>query len=72
MAEDEAEPEGQSDDTVPAAEPPESRRGHAPRRRVDTEQAIGLEVARLFGISPRLLVTPRAKPSECDEPTESG
>lgn len=36
-----------------------------PRERPrDSEGAIGLEVARLFGLSPRLLVAPRSRPGD--------
>jgi len=41
---------------------PESRR--APRRPADrSEKALGLEVARLFGLSPRLLMAPAPAPA---------
>jgi hypothetical protein len=30
----------------------------------DTEKALGLEVAKLFGLSPRLLVPPASPPAE--------
>ena len=42
---------------------PASRR--APRRPADrSEKALGLEVARLFGLSPRLLMTPAPAPAD--------
>ena len=62
MADDDAEPE-------PEPEPqPEGRR--RPERRADTEKAIGLEVARLFGLSPQMLSAPRPKRPEPDGSTE--
>ena len=39
-------------------EQPQSR----PLRQLRTEAALGLEVARLFGVSPRLLMEPAAPP----------
>ena len=59
MADDEAEP---------GPEPDGPRR--RPERRADTEKAIGLEVARLFGLSPQMLATPRPKRPEPQAPTE--
>ena len=35
-----------------------------PTRRPRTEKGLGLEVARLFGMDPRLLVAPRSRPAE--------
>jgi hypothetical protein len=58
MADDEAKPE------------PETDVRRRPTRRADTEQAIGLEVAKLFGLSPRSLMAPRSKRPESDEPAE--
>lgn len=58
----------------PATVDPTSR--SAPRRRGNTEQALGLEVARLFGLSPRLLVAPAPPPEAVstgdEEATEDG
>jgi hypothetical protein len=51
--------------------PDESPRRAVPKKREDSERALGLEVARLFGISPRLMMPPQATPkapSEDDEP----
>lgn len=59
-------------DHAPAPEEPTPRRP-APRLRDDSEKALGLEVAKLFGLSPRLLMTRRPKPTDGDggEPTGS-
>ena len=43
-----------------------------PARREDTDKALSLEVARLFGLSPKLMMaprsTPKADPAHDDEP----
>ncbi|HLJ09337.1 MAG TPA: hypothetical protein VKX24_12445 [Acidimicrobiia bacterium] len=62
MADDEAEPGPEPDPE------PEGRR--RPERRADTEKAIGLEVARLFGLSPQTLAAPRARRPEPEAPAE--
>ncbi|MEW6471133.1 MAG: hypothetical protein AB1679_02595 [Actinomycetota bacterium] len=74
MADDEAQPEREAEEQAAAEvlEPLESESRRMPRPRDDTEKAVGLEVARLFGVNPRLLVTRRPKPSdEGEDPTES-
>ena len=52
-----------SDDKEPVDEPPRP----APRRRDDSEKALGLEVARLFGLNPRAMMAPKASPVPEDE-----
>ncbi|MGH8992715.1 MAG: hypothetical protein ACRDZ7_14500 [Acidimicrobiia bacterium] len=43
--------------------PPERSRGSKPLQpRADTERTLGLEVGRLFGLNPRMLVDPDATP----------
>jgi len=41
----------------------------APRRRDDSEKGLGLEMARLFGINPKVMMAPKApaRPSEDEE-----
>ena len=50
--------------------PPERSRGSKPLQpRADTERTLGLEVGRLFGLNPRLLVDPEtAKPPPRRQP----
>lgn len=56
-----------TDDDEPKQEDePQSR--SAPVRRDDSEKGIGLEMARLFGINPRLMMAPKPKPE--DPPNE--
>jgi hypothetical protein len=71
VADDDAEREREPEGAEAAAELLEPK-GRPPKRRDNTERALGLEVARLFGLSPRLLVTRRSSRSEDEEPTESG
>lgn len=55
---------------VPATEPSGRR---APRAPGSSEKGLGLEVARLFGMDPRLLVAPRPRPeprSTDDDPEQ--
>jgi hypothetical protein len=66
MADDEAGAEREPEQT---AEPVEPQSRSTPERRADTEQAIGLEVARLFGVSPRLLVKRPPQPPRSSEPS---
>ena len=51
-----------SDDDERVDEPPRP----APRRRDDSEKGLGLEMARLFGINPKVMMAPKAsaRPSE--------
>ncbi|MGH2687606.1 MAG: hypothetical protein ACRDKW_02195 [Actinomycetota bacterium] len=46
---------------APATEPPVRRAPRGPGS--NTEQGLGLEVARLFGMDPRLLVAKRPRPA---------
>jgi len=40
-----------------------------PARRENSEKALGLEMARLFGMNPKLMMAPKAPaPSEGEEP----
>jgi len=78
MAGDEMEPEqepedGAPEDGAPGDRAPEDGAPHrsGPRPRDDSEKAIGLEVARLFGMNPRLLVRPPAKRPAGEERTEN-
>ena len=41
-----------------------------PKRREDSEKAIGLEMARLFGINPKLMMAPKPTPQKPPEPTD--
>ena len=49
--------------------PDQARRSMGPARRQDSEKAIGLEMARLFGISPKLMMAPKSPP---EKPPEVG
>lgn len=40
----------------------------APARRDDSEKGIGLEMARLFGINPKLMMAPKPRPTPEDSP----
>ena len=42
-----------------------------PKRRDDSEKAIGLEMARLFGMNPKLMMAPKSPPQEPAESSES-
>jgi hypothetical protein len=42
----------------------------APARRDDSEKGIGLEMARLFGINPKLMMAPKATPQKPPEPAD--
>jgi hypothetical protein len=68
MTEDEElEPEGQPpDDPKKVADP--VRRSALKGPGGDTEKALGLEVARLFGLSPRLLVQRPSRPTDQSTP----
>ena len=66
-----------SDENEPVDEP----RRQAPRRRDDSEKGLGLEMARLFGINPKVMMAPKtpARASEeeqadaveaCEEPLD--
>jgi len=58
----------QSEHSEPDGEPEK-----LPRRPDRTEKALGLEVAKLFGLSPRLLVAPPSPPADdSGEPDKSG
>jgi hypothetical protein len=52
------DPEGEPQSQESAAPAPRS----APRRRDDSEKAIGLEMARLFGMNPKLMMAPKPTP----------
>ena len=62
----EPKPDGEPQSQEPAASPPRS----APRRRDDSEKAIGLEMARLFGMDPKLMMAPKVLPQEPPEPVD--
>jgi hypothetical protein len=66
MAEDQdAKPDEEPDDGTRPSKTVDPPSRPAPRRpgAANKEAALGLEVARLFGVSPRLLVKPAAPPS---------
>ena len=54
------------DEPKPEDEPQPPR--SAPARRENSEKAIGLEMARLFGMNPRQMMAPKQKPE--DPPNE--
>jgi len=59
MADDESEQREQPKDRAPGAGPVRPRSRPAPGGpSARSEKALGLEVARLFGLSPRLLMAP--------------
>ncbi len=67
-AQDPAPPAPPARATEPAGRP-------APRAPGTSEKGLGLEVARLFGMDPRLLVAPRPRPAPRpteDDPEDSG
>jgi hypothetical protein len=70
MTEDEEfEPEGEPrNDPPPVVDP--VRRSALKGPGGDTEKALGLEVARLFGLSPRLLVSRPSRPEGRSAPQE--
>lgn len=41
-----------------------------PKKRDDSEKAIGLEMARLFGMNPKLMMAPKPTPQKPAEPPE--
>ena len=66
----EAKPDGASEEQPEGpgpADPPARRR---PERRDNSEKAVGLEMARLFGMNPKLMMAPKAPPEETREPSE--
>jgi hypothetical protein len=68
MTEDKApKPDGRPEEQAP--------RRAAPQRRDDSEKALGLEMARLFGISPKMMMAPKPTPKtppEADDDDEDG
>jgi hypothetical protein len=67
MADEDPEPDVPPEDhPAPVTVDPVGR--PVPRRPGrDNEKALGLEVARLFGVSPRLLVAPASPPADPDD-----
>ena len=65
----EAKPEELPEDQPesPAAADPPRR---MPRRRDDSEAAIGLEMARLFGMNPKTMMAPKSPPKESPESSD--
>ena len=59
----EGEPESEAQPPEPAAPAPRP----APRRRDDSEKGIGLEMARLFGINPKVMMAPKSTPQKPPE-----
>jgi len=72
MAEnEELEPEGQAPgDPAQVVEP--ARRATPKGLGGNSEKALGLEMARLFGVPPRLLVSPPARPAAQSAPDGEG
>ena len=56
-------PEAQSEPPATADPPPRQM----PRRRDDSEAAIGLEMARLFGMNPKTMMAPKSPPKPSPE-----
>jgi len=65
---DELEPDEQANDDPRQADP--ARRAAMPRPDRDSERALGLEMARLFGMNPRDLVMRRPRPEPRSTPTD--
>lgn len=42
-----------------------------PKRRDDSEKGIGLEMARLFGLNPKLMMTPKSTPEPQPESADN-
>ena len=68
-AKEEAEPEGQTQDEPAKVDPLQRSALRGPGR--DSEKALGLEMARLFGLPPRLLVSPPARPDRTPQDDEA-
>ena len=66
---DELEPEGQAEND-PRQVDPGARRAAMQRPDRGSEQALGLEMARLFGMNPRDLVMRRPRPEPPSTPKE--
>jgi len=49
---------------------PARERRPPPRRRDDSERALGLEMARLFGMSPKQMMAPKPKPEASQAPED--
>ena len=60
------DPEDEPQSQKSAAPAPRS----APRRRDDSEKAIGLEMARLFGMNPKLMMAPKPTAQKPPEPAD--
>lgn len=41
-----------------------------PKRRDDSEKGLGLEMARLFGLNPKLMMAPKPTPEKPPEPVD--
>lgn len=63
----EPKPDGVPDDESPSRKSSVPAPRSAPRRRDDSEKAIGLEMARLFGMNPKTMMAPKAKPADPPE-----
>jgi len=59
-------------DRVAPVAPDQARRAAGPPRRQDTEKALGLEVARLFGMKPQQLIAPKPPRKEVPEQADEG
>ena len=49
----------------------DKERKPAPRRRDDSEKGIGLEMARLFGLNPKLMTAPKKTPEPRPEAADN-
>ncbi|HKY75585.1 MAG TPA: hypothetical protein VJS45_05575 [Acidimicrobiia bacterium] len=65
----EAKPEELPEDKPEPPSAPDPHR-RMPRKRDDSEAAIGLEMARLFGMNPKTMMAPKSPPK--DSPESSG
>jgi hypothetical protein len=63
----EPKPDGEPQDEPPQQQSPAPAPRSAPRRRDDSEKGIGLEMARLFGMNPKLMMAPKSDPKNSSE-----
>ena len=56
-----------TDETDDKEQKPDER---SPKRRDDSEKGLGLEMARLFGHNPKLMMTPKPAPQKPPEPAD--
>ena len=63
----EAEPEELPEDEPESPAPADPTPRRVPRRRDDSEAALGLEMARLFGMNPKTMMAPKSPPKNAPE-----